>query len=133
MFGCLSPSTVMGPYVKKVLCHELGMDEKDAVNCIPLTDFGGGHPDPNLTYAKQLVDELKKGLHDFGAAFDGDGVSSSHSFTILCTCMMYCICINRNNSNIKIWLIIVSVHCYPRLLPSLIIISIPFYLYCVLK
>ena len=29
--------------------------------------------DPNLTYAKVLVDLLKKGEHDFGAAFDGDG------------------------------------------------------------
>jgi phosphoglucomutase len=31
------------------------------------------HPDPNLTYAKVLVDLMKKGEHDFGAAFDGDG------------------------------------------------------------
>ena len=45
------------------------------VNTIPLPDFGGGHPDPNLTYAAELVDALKKGNYDFGAAFDGDGVS----------------------------------------------------------
>lgn len=64
---------VVGPYVKKILCHELGMREEDAINCVPLEDFGGGHPDPNLTYAADLVDELKKGVHDFGAAFDGDG------------------------------------------------------------
>jgi phosphoglucomutase len=64
---------VMGPYVKKILCQELGMNESDAVNCQPLPDFGKGHPDPNLTYAHELVDELKKGFHDFGAAFDGDG------------------------------------------------------------
>jgi len=51
------------------------MDEASAVNCVPLPDFGGGHPDPNLTYAADLVNELKKGNHDFGAAFDGDGVS----------------------------------------------------------
>lgn len=32
----------------------------------------GGHPDPNLTYAHDLVEEMKKGALDFGAAFDGD-------------------------------------------------------------
>jgi len=68
----------MGPYVKGILVKELGMNEKDAVNCVPLPDFGGGHPDPNLTYAHELVDELKKGVHDFGAAFDGDGVRSNY-------------------------------------------------------
>jgi len=50
------------------------MDEKNAVNCVPLPDFGGFHPDPNLTYAASLVKEMKKGVHDIGAAFDGDGV-----------------------------------------------------------
>lgn len=63
----------MGPYVKQILCHELGMSESAAQNCTPLEDFGGHHPDPNLTYAKSLVDLLKRGEHDFGAAFDGDG------------------------------------------------------------
>ncbi|VDO97950.1 unnamed protein product [Heligmosomoides polygyrus] len=40
---------------------------------VPKSDFGGGHPDPNLTYAKALVEQLHRGEHDFGAAFDGDG------------------------------------------------------------
>lgn len=42
-----------------------------------MPDFGGCHPDPNLTYAKELVDKM--GLNepvenapDFGAACDGD-------------------------------------------------------------
>ncbi|MDP2852087.1 MAG: alpha-D-glucose phosphate-specific phosphoglucomutase, partial [Gallionella sp.] len=37
-------------------------------------DFGGGHPDPNLTYAHELV-EVVYGADapDFGAASDGDG------------------------------------------------------------
>lgn len=41
---------------------------------MPLEDFGGGHPDPNLTYAHELV-EMQWGDHaaDFGAASDGDG------------------------------------------------------------
>ena len=39
-----------------------------------MEDFGGGHPDPNLTYAHDLV-EHQWGDHaaDFGAASDGDG------------------------------------------------------------
>jgi len=73
LFTC-SFQTVMGPYVKRILVKELGMDEKNAVNCVPLPDFGGHHPDPNLTYADELVKEMKKGVHDIGVAFDGDGV-----------------------------------------------------------
>ncbi|XP_063795264.1 phosphoglucomutase-1 isoform X5 [Pseudophryne corroboree] len=64
---------VVGPYVKKILCEELGAPANSAVNCTPLEDFGGHHPDPNLTYASELVDTMKTGEHDFGAAFDGDG------------------------------------------------------------
>lgn len=39
----------------------------------PLEDFGGLHPDPNLTYAADLVNTVKNGIYDLGAAFDGDG------------------------------------------------------------
>ena len=39
----------------------------------PSSDFGGGHPDPNLTYAADLVQAMAKGDIAFGAAFDGDG------------------------------------------------------------
>lgn len=42
-------------------------------------DFGGGHPDPNLTYAKELVQVMGLGkkaptneVPEFGAAADGD-------------------------------------------------------------
>lgn len=65
----------MGPYVKRILCQELGLEERNAVKCESLPDFGGHHPDPNLTYASDLVAEMKKGAHDIGVAFDGDGVS----------------------------------------------------------
>jgi len=67
----------MGPYVKRIMCKELGMDAKNAIKCDPLPDFGGHHPDPNLTYAADLVNDMKKGQHDIGVAFDGDGVSNS--------------------------------------------------------
>lgn len=64
---------VTGPYVKRIFSTELGVDDTSLVNITPLEDFGGLHPDPNLTYAKDLVDAIKEGPYDFGAAFDGDG------------------------------------------------------------
>ncbi|MDQ6967161.1 MAG: alpha-D-glucose phosphate-specific phosphoglucomutase [Mariprofundaceae bacterium] len=65
---------VTGPYAKVILQDMLGASTDSLINCTPLEDFGGGHPDPNLTYAKELVDILY-GEHapDFGAASDGDG------------------------------------------------------------
>ncbi|RDD41485.1 Phosphoglucomutase-1 [Trichoplax sp. H2] len=71
IINCLNGVT--GPYAKRILCDELGAPESSVVNCIPLEDFGGRHPDPNLTYASDLVDVMNSGVHDFGAAFDGDG------------------------------------------------------------
>uniref|UniRef100_A0A3Q2I9X3 Phosphoglucomutase 5 n=2 Tax=Equus TaxID=9789 RepID=A0A3Q2I9X3_HORSE len=64
---------VMGPYVRKVLCDELGAPANSAINCVPLEDFGGQHPDPNLTYATTLLEAMKGGEYGFGAAFDADG------------------------------------------------------------
>ena len=64
---------VMGPYVKRVLVEELGAPSDSAIRCESLEDFGGHHPDPNLTYAADLVKMLEAGKHGFGAAFDGDG------------------------------------------------------------
>ena len=68
---------VVGPYVKKIACEALGSPADSAVNCVPQEDFGGHHPDPNLTYAADLVNAMKGGQYDLGAAFDGDGVGSS--------------------------------------------------------
>lgn len=64
----------MGPYVRRILCDELGAPANSAVNCVPLEDFGGRPPEPNLTYATSLVDGMKGGDFGFGAAFDADGV-----------------------------------------------------------
>uniref|UniRef100_A0A8C2J546 Phosphoglucomutase 1 n=1 Tax=Cyprinus carpio TaxID=7962 RepID=A0A8C2J546_CYPCA len=64
---------VTGLYVKKILCEELGSPANSAINCVPREDFGGDHPDPDLTYATDLVETMKSGQYDFGAAFDGDG------------------------------------------------------------
>ena len=65
---------VNGPYAVEILQRRLGAPADSLMNCIPLEDFGGGHPDPNLTYAHDLV-EIMYGDNapDFGAASDGDG------------------------------------------------------------
>ncbi|XP_041475775.1 phosphoglucomutase-1-like [Lytechinus variegatus] len=64
---------VMGPYVKRTFHQELQVPLDCCLNCNPSEDFGGHHPDPNLTYAADLVELMKKGTYGFGAAFDGDG------------------------------------------------------------
>ncbi|XP_057549679.1 phosphoglucomutase, cytoplasmic [Amaranthus tricolor] len=70
---------VAGVYAKRIFIEELGASESSLLNCTPKEDFGGGHPDPNLTYAKELVQRM--GLSksnseseppEFGAAADGD-------------------------------------------------------------
>ncbi len=65
---------VTGPYAKEVFLNRLGADASSVMNCEASEDFGGGHPDPNLTYAHDLV-EIMYGddAPDFGAASDGDG------------------------------------------------------------
>ncbi|XP_056600286.1 phosphoglucomutase-1-like isoform X2 [Triplophysa dalaica] len=77
---------VVGPYIKKILCEELGCPANSAINCVPLEDFGGRHPDPNLTYAADLVETMKSGQYDFGAALDGDGdrnmILGKHGFFV---------------------------------------------------
>ena len=65
---------VTGPYAKEILERRLGAPAGTVVNGEPLPDFGGGHPDPNLTYAHDLVAEMNgDDAPDFGAASDGDG------------------------------------------------------------
>lgn len=65
---------VTGPYAHQILEKRLGAPAGTVQNGVPLPDFGGGHPDPNLVYARNLVQQLF-GEHppDFGAASDGDG------------------------------------------------------------
>ena len=65
---------VTGPYASRVFESLLGAPAGSVRNGVPLEDFGGGHPDPNLTYAHELADLLLNGdAHRFGAACDGDG------------------------------------------------------------
>ncbi len=69
-----SMHAVTGPYAKDIMEKRLGAPAGTVQNGVPLEDFGGGHPDPNLVYAHDLV-EILFGEHapDFGAASDGDG------------------------------------------------------------
>jgi phosphoglucomutase len=85
---------VTGPYAHEIFIKRLGAPAGSVVNGVPLPDFGGGHPDPNPTYAAELMatmfaddapdfgegkkaapdfGEGKKAAPDFGAASDGDG------------------------------------------------------------
>ncbi|KAI1311897.1 Phosphoglucomutase-2 [Mortierella claussenii] len=64
---------VTGPYGQQIFVNELGLPQKSVMNCVPKPDFGGGHPDPNLTYAHELVERVEKENVSFGAASDGDG------------------------------------------------------------
>lgn len=65
---------VTGPYAHHILEGCLGAPLGTVVNGVPKEDFGQGHPDPNLVYAKDLVDYLfGENAPDFGAASDGDG------------------------------------------------------------
>jgi phosphoglucomutase len=65
---------ITGPYAVEIFENRLGVTPDTLMNCEPREDFGGGHPDPNLVYAKELVDVLFSAqAPDFGAASDGDG------------------------------------------------------------
>ncbi|PWA51608.1 Phosphoglucomutase, cytoplasmic [Artemisia annua] len=69
---------VAGAYASRIFVEELGAKESSLLNCVPKEDFGGGHPDTNLTYAKELVSRMGLGKNpdsnppEFGAAADGD-------------------------------------------------------------
>ncbi|RYE77705.1 MAG: alpha-D-glucose phosphate-specific phosphoglucomutase, partial [Hyphomicrobiales bacterium] len=65
---------ITGPYAHRILEDMLGAPMGTVINGTPSPDFGGGHPDPNLVYAKDLYDlMMSPDGPDFGAASDGDG------------------------------------------------------------
>lgn len=69
-----SMHAVTGAYAHAIFEQRLGAQAGTVINGTPLEDFGGGHPDPNLVYAHELVDILYgENAPDFGAASDGDG------------------------------------------------------------
>ena len=85
---------VTGPTAQEIFIKRLGAPSSSVMNGVPLPDFGGGHPDPNPTYAEDLMATMysgaapdfgegkeaapdigagKEAAPDFGAASDGDG------------------------------------------------------------
>ena len=76
---------ITGPYAKRILIDMLGAKPDSVINAEPLEDFGGHHPDPNLTHAKELAEIMfSPNAPVFGAASDGDGdrnmITGSHIF-----------------------------------------------------
>ncbi|MGA3064512.1 MAG: alpha-D-glucose phosphate-specific phosphoglucomutase [Methylocystis sp.] len=67
-------SAVTGPYAHAILEDALGAAKGSVINGVPLPDFGGHHPDPNLVNAKHLYDlAMSAASPDLCAASDGDG------------------------------------------------------------
>tara|TARA_R100000005_G_scaffold96309_2_gene82247 strand:- start:3333 stop:4967 length:1635 start_codon:yes stop_codon:yes gene_type:complete len=65
---------ITGPYALEILEERLGAPTGTVINAVPLDDFGGGHPDPNLAHASDLVARMNGDEPlAFGAASDGDG------------------------------------------------------------
>lgn len=65
---------ITGPYATRILEGILGAPAGSVINGIPLEDFGGHHPDPNLSHAKELAHLMfSPEAPDFAAASDGDG------------------------------------------------------------
>jgi phosphoglucomutase len=73
---------VAGPYAQAIFVNELGVSSSNLSGCVPKEDFGGGHPDPNLTYAPALV--TKMGLRRDGTPLDDDGKTTTPSFGAAC-------------------------------------------------
>ena len=65
---------VTGPYATEILERRLGFRPGTVHNGVPLEDFGGHHPDPNLVHARVLYDlMMSPDAPAIGAASDGDG------------------------------------------------------------
>lgn len=65
---------VTGPYAVAILERQLGAEPGTVINGVPDESFGGGHPDPNLVHARELVERMNGDAPlAFGAASDGDG------------------------------------------------------------
>ncbi|WP_406736689.1 alpha-D-glucose phosphate-specific phosphoglucomutase [Thioclava sp. GXIMD4215] len=69
-----SMCAITGPYAVEIFENRLGAPKGTVVHEVPLEDFGGMHPDPNPTWAHELMAEMMgENAPDFGAASDGDG------------------------------------------------------------
>ncbi|MDP2357630.1 MAG: alpha-D-glucose phosphate-specific phosphoglucomutase [Beijerinckiaceae bacterium] len=65
---------ITGPYGVAIFEKALGAPAGCVLNAVPLPDFGGHHPDPNLVHAAHLYDAaMRADGPDLSAASDGDG------------------------------------------------------------
>ncbi|KAJ1664089.1 hypothetical protein EV178_004375 [Coemansia sp. RSA 1646] len=103
---------VTGPYGQRIFVEELGFPASSLDQCTPLEDFGGSHPDPNLTYAHKLVERVAKERVSLGAASDGDGdrnmvlshdwfVTPSDSVALIAHYAADCIPYFKNNNGLR--------------------------------
>ena len=70
-FNAMNAST--GPTAIEIFVNRLGAKKEWILNAVPMDDFGGIHPEPNPTYAKEFFDDMMNGMAEFGCACDGDG------------------------------------------------------------
>jgi len=69
-----SMNAITGPYAREIFERRLGAASGSVIHATPLPDFGGMHPDPNPTWAHELMATMMGAdAPDFGAASDGDG------------------------------------------------------------
>jgi phosphoglucomutase len=67
-------NAITGPYASAIIEDLLGAVKGSVVHGTPLPDFGGMHPDPNPTWAHELMAEMMgPNAPAFGCASDGDG------------------------------------------------------------
>lgn len=67
-------NAITGPYARAIIEDLLGATKGSVVHGTPLPDFGGMHPDPNPTWAHELMAEMMgDSAPAFGCASDGDG------------------------------------------------------------
>ncbi|HYM99042.1 MAG TPA: alpha-D-glucose phosphate-specific phosphoglucomutase [Aestuariivirgaceae bacterium] len=67
-------NAVTGPYATAIFETALQAPPGTVLNGVPLPDFGGLHPDPNLVHARELYRlMMSPEAPDFGCASDGDG------------------------------------------------------------
>lgn len=64
---------VTGPYISDLFLNQFQLPPTSVMNATPSETFGNGHPDPNLTYAHDLVERVQRDKIDLGFASDGDG------------------------------------------------------------
>lgn len=65
---------VTGPYAREIFTRRLCAPEDSLINAESKEDFGGGHPDPNLSHAAALLAIMRSPQSpNLGAASDGDG------------------------------------------------------------